>query len=244
MAKKRIVDAGNTKRKIDGGMVVKTLGAEPFNPHEFKEHKFAETVVNGDVCEIWERNETHYFGKVNGYSDNRWVKVGNNWYPWVDSFGYFRPCWDINIEQGHRERGDKDDVRGFVRVDILCNKKKVYEFYTSDLHYAFAKAQVTVTLLGDIPICIWDLKKEIGRKIYYRDYYPCVITWIGDHGVVGIKRADGKPFPLTGWEIEYKENQEKNGMCCDDGDEMEIIEDLLSNKIFWFRDKLIKGETK
>jgi hypothetical protein len=174
---------------------------------------------------------------MNGAPDTWWVKIDEEWVPWLDQMQH-RPCWGVNVRQCNTTKikwGDTQ-INGHVYVEILCNNKKVYEYGCRDIEYALAKAQTLITELSEHPLCFWDLQREVGRKIYYRDM-PAVVHSISYEGTILIKSVNSKPFSTPAWAIDDKDF---NPFADDD---REVVnEDILSHSISWFRDKLVAGE--
>jgi len=203
-----------------------------------KEYQFGRTMVNGQVCELWQRKETHKLGEWNGKPNNWWVKVpyGDSfeWIPWIDC-GNNRSCWEVNIKQGNRTKckWNETSIRGTCGVEIKCNGQVVYNFGCgSDIGFAFAKAQYLIVIMSEHTFNFHDPHSEIGRKIWYKGQKAVVEGLVLDQGclMIGYDEDDNGGFDMRNrWDEDECDVSEWHG-------ERSVKDDVLTEDIWWFRE--------
>jgi hypothetical protein len=186
----------------------------------------------------------HNLGKMNNCPTTLWIKKEKNLFedeveyiPWID-IGTNRQSWGISIQQGNtmNYKYNSYDIIGFTNVVISLNNTNVYEFYSNNLEYAFNKAQDKIYKLKEIPLVLDDLKSDIGRKIYYKSL-PCKIANRFYDGSL-ILNPDCNDNELENWwnnftEPWYNENDYERIEEYKNFGEIKV--DILSEKIFWWR---------
>ena len=92
-----------------------------------------------------------------------------------------RRLWDIKIHQynSSKEKWGETRFSSGTQVEMRCNGKKVYEFGTFDLSFAFAKIQYLQVVLSEHPYNFFETEKENGRKI----------CWYGLPATVKVNKA-------------------------------------------------------
>jgi hypothetical protein len=122
-----------------------------------------------------------------------------------------------------------DEVRKGGSCEIIADGVVVYEFFHRDPRWALRKADSLIGQLSEHPSC-WMSKRDreqlVGRKVFY-DRTPAIITsLIADQGCVMLSTEDGKPFPPPVWAKADMDHER----------EATIKDDVLSPRIWWFRD--------
>jgi len=167
--------------------------------NENKEHRIFDTVINGKLTEIWQRNETHELGKSNGCPDSWWARMEYDidddeeqpdvdWVPFID-LGANRPCFEINIKQGNytKSKWGETSINGSCKVSITCNTRPIYELRCRDIEYGLAKCQVLITEMQEHSFNFADPESEIGRKIWYYEQPAIVESLMLDQGCIMVK---------------------------------------------------------
>lgn len=115
-------------------------------------------------------------------------------------------------------------IRSNIVAKIYFNDAQVYTLGGWDMTELLVRIATTLTKLHEHPIALWDsreLKKLVGRKIYYRGIPSKVIRTYLDQGAVMIEVEDGHTFPRV-------PGEEGDPLSC-------IKDDILSPHIWWFR---------
>ena len=140
--------------------------------------------------------------------------------------------WGISVEENnsHRYKWEEHEIDSYIKIQILRNNKKFYEFVVNDLDYGLAKARVLLTEIHEHPICFGEIdyeKQIIGRKIYFKDI-PCIIKRheLGSDRVI-IVYDDSVPF-FNSKNLEKYFKPEEDYI---------IVEDIFADSIDWFRGK-------
>lgn len=189
------------------------------------------TVVNDQVCGVYDREEEHQLGEWNGYPATWWLKDSDGeWVPWID-LGTNRPCFEFNIKQGNytKVKWNETDIRSTNSVEIYINKRLVYAFGCGSLDYALAKVSVLRIEMLEHPFNFADPDSEIGRKIWYRKQPAIIERLMLDQGCILMQKEDETGFDMTDpWD-------EDDWISEWDG-ENKVKDDIFASDIWWFRD--------
>jgi hypothetical protein len=193
----------------------------------------------------------HQYGKYNGCPDDWWLDFGDKLIPYIDK-GVHRICWGINYKQHNNARCKWNstyiDARG--TCEIYANGNLIYEFFSSDLGYALAKAQtLTVTLL-EHPFNFIDQREEENRKIWYYGL-PAIVKITSNPGNIRID-PDYSHISKDEWWNEWKKRRSNIFNYCNNTQDEEFdnywAEECMHNEcinhgdvlwdgmINWFRD--------
>jgi len=239
---------GLPKVDVSGEWQVKQVKKDgvSFSPKKIVPHKLFDIQIKDKLFEVWHRDEKHNIGTLNGssYEDNMWVKYFDTWIsptcdplteitwvPWHDWNGNNKVCFEIRIKQSNyvKHKYDEYSIRGTGICEIICNTRKVYEFYFGDINYAFACAQKMIMEMKEHFFDFKNPEKEIGRKIWYKRQPAIIDHLIMDQGCIVVKKEDGTNFMMTDpW---YNGQAHMNEWMI----EKEIKVDIFDNDIYWFR---------
>lgn len=189
------------------------------------------TVVNGEVCGVYSREEEHKLGEWNHCPTNWWLKdTDGEWVPWIDN-GANRPCFEFIIKQGNytKFKWGETQISSTNSVEIYINKRLVYTFGCGNIDYALARVQTLRIKMLEHPFNFANPDEEIGRKVWYRKQPAVIERLLLDQGCVILKKADGTGFDMKDpWD-------EKDWISEWDG-ENEVKDDIFTESIWWFRD--------
>lgn len=206
---------------------------------ERKVYKLFDILVNNNITEVWQREETHSLGKQNGSVDNWWAKVERcgefEWVPYIN-IGTNRPCWGVTAKTGNIEKlkWDRTSIRSSGFVEITCNNRVVYRFCAHDIHYGLAKAQQLIYEFDEHPFNFSSPDSEIGRKIWYMNQPAIVHALSLDLG--SIEMIYDGPDPEKGFNTKQPWHTEEDDFLNEWNGELIIRDDVLSEHIWWFRD--------
>jgi len=200
------------------------------------------TMVDGRLMRILTMSEEHELGPINGQPGSWWLEYKPThpegeveYIPWVD-IGTYRPCFRVEVVESNytKEKWGDVQIRGSVSCRIYANKLLAYSFISGSFEYALARASTLKTELLEHPIGGFLMGQEslVGRRVWYKGQ-PGVITEFIDGGNVSIE-SDGidyfdmkEPWMTEDHDLEWAEEWAELGT---------VIADVLSDKIWWFRD--------
>lgn len=188
--------------------------------------------VDGELCDVYSREETHMMGETNNTPNNWWAFVRGEWVPWCD-LGANRPVWDLRFTQSNytKTKYDFTTIRGSGKCCISCNTRIVYSFLFNSLDWAMAKAKVLMVEMLEHIFPFTEPDKALGMKVWFYEQ-PAIIS--GVHleldGSVMLKKDGEGGFDLN-----------KPWWNRDDGDDEwngsdEVRTDIFDSNINWFRD--------
>lgn len=152
----------------------------------------------------------------------------------VESFSGHRILHRIEFnDYNYRKDGGVSDgeVRQGGQCKIYINDYLVYEFFYRDVQRAMIQATTKLDQIHEHSIQVWrkeDRDKLIGRKVYYREFPAKIERYVSSRACVVMvpDHHEGLPFPVPCFEKDedYRE------------DENEVLEDIYSPHIWWYRD--------
>lgn len=191
-----------------------------------------DTIVNDEICGVYQREEKHQLGDWNGCPNTWWLKdTDGEWIPWID-IGTNRPCFEFIINQGNytKVKWNETQIRSTDSVEIYINKRLVYTFGCNNLNYALAKVQTLHVEMLEHPFNFCNPDSEIGRKVWYRNQPAIIERLVLDQGCVVLKKADGTGFDMKNpWDNEDDITSDWHG-------KNEVKDDIFTESIWWFRD--------
>lgn len=195
------------------------------------ETQMFDIVIDNKLYSVYERNETHELGRMNGCPDSWWLKYNNEWIPYIDKM-VNRPCFEINVKQNNhiKDKWNTKSLRGTCSITIKCNLRTVYQFNTRDIEYGLAKAQVLISDMTEHPFNFMDPESEIGRKIWFYDQPGSIEKLLLEQGCVMIKYEGNN----SGFNLKQNSDTEIDIINEWNGEKL-IKEDIFSTKISWFR---------
>jgi hypothetical protein len=127
-----------------------------------------------------------------------------------------------------------NEVRKGGECQILINGRICDTFFYRDVYEALINARHRLQKIHDFPIHLWDdddVRRLVGRKVYYRDFPAIITRFIDDQACVILSpdHPDRAVFPPVPHEIEDGE--------CDWGERQTVKEDIYSPNIWWWREK-------
>lgn len=204
--------------------------------------KFGETVVNGVVMGLYDREEKHQLGQDNGQPDSWWLlyNMGEStglpeWVPWID-IGSNRTCWDISLRTENRSKYKWNSTRitGNGWVDIKCNQRVVYSFPFRDIEYGLARVTVLITEMMEHSFNFCDPESELGRKIWYHEQPAIIERLILSQGAIIVK-FDGLN-ELGGFNLRKPWETQEDRDADEWHGQSEVKTNILDPKIWWHRD--------
>ncbi len=151
----------------------------------------------------------HWNGSANGCVDTWWVVWGGSLQPYLDRFMH-RIVHELTFREYNTAKNKWDEMstsRG-VTCEIKANGKPIYQFTTSELEYAMAKAQYMLINLSEHPYNFYDSKSENGRKIWWYGLPATVRTKQDGWEIIVIPDYSTGVDKKTWW-TEYKNRKSK-----------------------------------
>lgn len=177
----------------------------------------------------------------------QWADVSGDGSHWARFAGH-RVQVDVTFSTSNdREVNDwkgRDEIRAGGSWHVAINRQPCWEGNIgSDIFYALHSIPAIVRKLMDHDAIDWlspdpaaDQLK--GRRIYY-ERTPAVVssTSVLSQGCVMIQPAEGDTFPASVYDLDRAEDS-----MDDPSERREHKVELLSQRIWWWREKLVEGE--
>ena len=130
-----------------------------------------------------------------------------NWTPF--DIGIKRHLWEFDIKQTntHKIKWEDNRFSNNIRVDMICNKKKIYSFGTFDINFAFSKIQYLMVVISEHPYNFYESEKELGRKIFFYGLPSTVKPSDAYPGEISIVPEYSDELPLDVWWDEYSKRK-------------------------------------
>ena len=125
------------------------------------------------------------------------------------------------------------EIRKSIDCYITRNGEKFYEIYAGSYQYALAKAQVCLIQLQEHVIDFFERgweKKNVGRKVWYRDDPAYIDHFVVDQGCIILK-----PDGIKNFSVPANVTEDDEHLYDDYRDSVKV--EYLSENIYWFRDK-------
>lgn len=192
------------------------------------DNKIFDLLIDGKLQSVYKREEEHKLGTWNKGSDNYWLKLGDEFVPYLDSF-VFRPAFRFEVEEKNytKEKWGSTDLRNSVIVKIFINNTPVYQFSCRDTDYALARCNTLRVELLEHPLDFVNMEKIRGRLIWYRNQPGVLVDF--DTGEVTIRADSPDGFDMrTPYDIRIEDDDEYHSTS--------IRTDIFDRNIYWFRD--------
>jgi len=141
-------------------------------------------------------------------------------------------CWGIRFETNNytKTKWDETEVREGSNCVITRNGEDFFDVSGGSLDYCLSKARQILFELQEHPISFFEKGFEeriIGRKVFYRDQ-PAIIASYFKGGRLVIKAENPDGFTPAAFELDRDYPR-------DDEDKYQVITDILSPHIWWWR---------
>lgn len=205
------------------------------------------------LVEVGRRNRRAWIREAHGKADElnrddtwRWADVSGDGTHWSHFTGHqVQVDVELHTENEHEVNDWKgrDEIRPSGTCTIALNRQPCWEGYIGgDVMAALRRIQeVLPKLLGHSAID-WRLatpaaEQLAGRRVYY-ERTPAVVssTSLLSQGCVILKPAGADRFPPSSYDADEPENDDPY-----ERDQLKV--DILSDRIWWWRNKLTDGET-
>ncbi|MMZ42249.1 hypothetical protein D3C73_991330 [compost metagenome] len=146
--------------------------------------------------------------------------------------GRYGASWGIHVDEIHytKTKYGECEVRKNCRTWITRNGKNFYHVDGNDFDFCITEAKSAIYKFKEHPISFGNqdyIDQIVGRKIFWKEQPATIIRYSGmDRVTITPENPNGFNPPC------YLDKDE----IMDREDQFEIVEDILSNSIWWFRD--------
>lgn len=199
-----------------------------------------DVVVNGKDYDVYSMSKCYHC--QGGSGDNNLWCIKRGLEIKAENFSEFEgklKIWGFKCNPKMRFR---DQLITYFETVITRNNEEFYEIHGRDFNYCIDRAKYIIHKFKNFPISFhhrdWK-KKLIGRKIWWKEIYPGIITtYIQPRGHLTII-PDDKEIIKT-FNIDQQKHlsklYQKEKWGNDFVEEREILTDLFDHNIDWFRD--------